>query len=214
MLFIAIDYEHFFSDSVELLHRRLERTHMSLINTKILPFKANAFRNGDFIEVSDSDINGKWAVFFFYPGDFTFVCPTELGDLADHYEELQAMGVEVFSVSSDSHFVHKAWHADSDTVGKVNYTMIGDPNLQLTRNFDVEREGAGQADRATFLVDPDGVIQFYELTAEGIGRNATELVRKVKAAQYIHAHPGEVCPAKWEEGDETLAPSIDLVGKI
>ena len=187
---------------------------MSLINTKILPFKANAFRNGDFIEVSDSDITGKWAVFFFYPGDFTFVCPTQLGDLADHYQELQAMGVEVFSVSTDSHFVHKAWHADSDTVGKVNYTMIGDPNLQLTRNFDVEREGAGQADRATFLVDPDGVIQFYELTAEGIGRNATELVRKVKAAQYIHAHPGEVCPAKWEEGDETLAPSIDLVGKI
>ena len=150
---------------------------MSLINTKIVPFKSNAFRNGDFIEVSDADINGKWAIFFFYPGDFTFVCPTELGDLADHYEELQAMDVEVFSVSTDSHFVHKAWHSDSATVGKVNYTMIGDPNLQLTRNFDVEREGAGQADRATFLVDPDGVIQFYELTAEGIGRNATELVR-------------------------------------
>ena len=176
---------------------------MSLINTKIVPFKSNAFRNGDFIEVSDADINGKWAIFFFYPGDFTFVCPTELGDLADHYEELQAMDVEVFSVSTDS-----------DTVGKVNYTMIGDPNLQLTRNFDVEREGAGQADRATFLVDPDGVIQFYELTAEGIGRNATELVRKVKAAQYVYTHPGEVCPAKWEEGADTLAPSIDLVGKI
>ena len=187
---------------------------MSLINTKIVPFKSNAFRNGDFIEVSDADINGKWAIFFFYPGDFTFVCPTELGDLADHYEELQAMDVEVFSVSTDSHFVHKAWHSDSDTVGKVNYTMIGDPNLQLTRNFDVEREGAGQADRATFLVDPDGVIQFYELTAEGIGRNATELVRKVKAAQYVYTHPGGVCPAKWEEGADTLAPSIDLVGKI
>lgn len=187
---------------------------MSLINTKIVPFKSNAFRNGDFIEVSDADINGKWAIFFFYPGDFTFVCPTELGDLADHYEELQAMDVEVFSVSTDSHFVHKAWHSDSDTVGKVNYTMIGDPNLQLTRNFDVEREGAGQADRATFLVDPDGVIQFYELTAEGIGRNATELVRKVQAAQYVYTHPGEVCPAKWEEGSDTLAPSIDLVGKI
>ena len=187
---------------------------MSLINTKIVPFKSNAFRNGDFIEVSDADINGKWAIFFFYPGDFTFVCPTELGDLADHYEELQAMDVEVFSVSTDSHFVHKAWHSDSDTVGKVNYTMIGDPNLQLTRNFDVEREGAGQADRATFLVDPDGVIQFYELTAEGIGRNATELVRKVKAAQYVYAHPGEVGPARWQEGSDTLAPSIDLVGKI
>lgn len=187
---------------------------MSLINTTIKPFKANAFRGGEFVEVSSEDIAGKWAIFFFYPGDFTFVCPTELGDLADHYEELQQMGVEVFSVSTDSHFVHKAWHADSDTVGKVQYTMIGDSNMELTRNFDVEREGQGQADRATFLVDPEGVIQFYELTAEGIGRNAAELVRKVKAAQYIASHPGEVCPAKWEEGANTLAPSIDLVGKI
>ena len=187
---------------------------MSLINTTLLPFHAHAYRNGEFIEISEEDVVGKWAIFFFYPGDFTFVCPTELGDLADHYEELQSMGVEVFSVSTDSHFVHKAWHADSETVGKVTYAMVGDPTLTLTRNFDVERVGAGQADRATFLVDPQGVIQFYELTAEGIGRNATELVRKVKAAQYIAAHPGEVCPAKWEEGTETLAPSIDLVGKI
>ncbi|MCI1748157.1 MAG: alkyl hydroperoxide reductase subunit C [Acidipropionibacterium sp.] len=187
---------------------------MSLINTKILPFQAHAYRKGEFIDVSDADVANKWAIFFFYPGDFTFVCPTELGDLADHYDELQKMGVEVFSVSTDSHFVHKAWQSDSDTVAKVQYTMIGDPSLQLTRNFDVERVGAGQADRATFLVDPQGVIQFYELTAEGIGRNAEELVRKVKAAQYIAAHPGEVCPAKWEEGDDTLAPSIDLVGMI
>ncbi len=187
---------------------------MSLINTKILPFQEHAYRNGEFIDVSEADVAGKWAIFFFYPGDFTFVCPTELGDLADHYDELQKLGVEVFSVSTDSHFVHKAWHTESDTVSKVQYTMIGDPSLQLTRNFDVERLGAGQADRATFLVDPQGVIQFYELTAEGIGRNAEELVRKVKAAQYIAAHPGEVCPAKWEEGDDTLAPSIDLVGMI
>ncbi|AZZ38790.1 alkyl hydroperoxide reductase subunit C [Acidipropionibacterium jensenii] len=187
---------------------------MSLINTKILPFQAHAYHQGEFVDVSDADVAGKWAIFFFYPGDFTFVCPTELGDLADHYTELQKMGVEVFSVSTDSHFVHKAWHSESETVAKVQYAMIGDPSLQLTRNFDVERLGAGQADRATFLVDPQGVIQFYELTAEGIGRNAEELVRKVKAAQYIAAHPGEVCPAKWEEGDDTLAPSIDLVGMI
>lgn len=187
---------------------------MSLINTTIHPFAVSGYRGGQFVDVSEADIAGRWAIFFFYPGDFTFVCPTELGDLADHYGELQQMGVDVYSVSTDSHFVHKAWHTDSDTVSKVQYTMLGDPNMVLTRNFDVEREGAGQADRATFLVDPHGVIQFYELTAEGIGRNAEELVRKVKAAQYIAAHPGEVCPAKWEEGDDTLAPSIDLVGKI
>ena len=187
---------------------------MSLINSQILPFHANAFRDGELVEVSQDDIAGKWAIFFFYPGDFTFVCPTELADLAEHYEELQKMGVEVFSVSTDSHFVHKAWHDTSKDVSTVQYTMIGDPALTLTRNFDVERVGAGQADRATFLVDPDGTIQFYELTAEGIGRNATELVRKVKAAQYVYTHPGEVCPAKWEEGEEALAPSIDLVGKI
>nr|MDT0527105.1 redoxin domain-containing protein [Streptomyces sp. DSM 41633] len=130
---------------------------------------------------------------------FTFVCPTELGDLADHYEELQRLGVEVFSVSTDTHFTHKAWHDSSDTIGKIQYAMIGDPTLQISTDFEVLREGQGLADRGTFLVDPDGVVQFTEVTAEGIGRNAAELVRKVKAAQYVRNHPGEVCPAKWEE---------------
>ena len=166
---------------------------MSLINSQILPFHANAFRDGELVEVSQDDIAGKWAIFFFYPGDFTFVCPTELADLAEHYEELQKMGVEVFSVSTDSHFVHKAWHDTSKDVSTVQYTMIGDPALTLTRNFDVERVGAGQADRATFLVDPDGIIQFYELTAEGIGRNATELVRKVKAPTPTGPRHLEIC---------------------
>lgn len=189
---------------------------MSLINTQLQPFTAQAYdpSKGEFAEVSEADLAGKWAVVFFYPGDFTFVCPTELGDLADHYAELQDLGVEVYSVSTDSHFVHKAWHSESEEVGKVQYTMLGDPNLQLTRNFQVEREGAGQADRATFLIDPNGTIQYIEQTAEGIGRSASELLRKIKAAQYIAAHPGEVCPAKWEQGDETLTPGLDLVGKI
>ncbi len=187
---------------------------MALINTAIKPFKAQAFRNGEFIEVSSDDIKGKWAIFFFYPADFTFVCPTELGDLADKYEELQSRGVEVFSVSTDTHFTHKAWHDASDTIGKIQYTMIGDPTGEITRNFDVMREGQGLADRATFLVDPEGIIQAMEITAEGIGRDADDLVRKVKAAQYVASHPGEVCPAKWKEGEETLAPSLDLVGKI
>jgi peroxiredoxin len=187
---------------------------MSLINTTIKPFSATAFHNGAFVDVSDEDLKGKWAIFFFYPADFTFVCPTELGDLADHHADLQAMGVEVYSVSTDTHFTHKAWHETSDTIGKIQYAMLGDPTTQLSQNFEVLREGQGLADRGTFLVDPDGVIQVVEVTAEGIGRNAAELVRKVKAAQYVRSHPGEVCPAKWEEGDSTLAPSLDLVGKI
>lgn len=187
---------------------------MSLINTQIKPFTANAFKKGEFVEVSNTDLQGKWAIFFFYPADFTFVCPTELGDLADYYDELQQMGVEVYSVSTDTHFTHKAWHDASDTIAKINYTMIGDPTQAISRNFEILREDEGVANRGTFIVDPDGIIQAVEVTCEGIGRKAEELVRKVKAAQYIRQHPGEVCPAKWEEGAETLAPSLDLVGKI
>jgi peroxiredoxin (alkyl hydroperoxide reductase subunit C) len=187
---------------------------MSLVNTEIKPFTATAFHKGEFVDVSDADLKGKWSVVFFYPADFTFVCPTELGDLADNYAEFQRLGVEVYSVSTDTHFTHKAWHASSDTIGKIEYPMLGDPTLEISRNFEILREGQGLADRGTFLIDPEGVIQFLEVTAEGIGRNAAELLRKVKAAQYVAAHPGEVCPAKWEEGDETLTPSLDLVGKI
>ena len=187
---------------------------MPIINSQVKPFKATAYKNGSFVEVSDADLKGKWSVVFFYPADFTFVCPTELGDLADHYAELQSRGVEVYSVSTDTHFVHKAWHDASETIAKIQYPMIGDPTGTVTNNFGVMREGQGLADRATFLIDPNGVIQAYEVTAEGIGRNAEDLLRKVKAAQYVASHPGEVCPAKWQEGEETLAPSLDLVGKI
>ena len=187
---------------------------MSLINTQIKPFQAQAFRQGKFVTVTDADVKGKWAVFFFYPADFTFVCPTELEDLADHYAEFQKLGVEIYSVSTDTHFSHKAWHDTSPAIGKINFTMLGDPNGTITNNFEVMREGQGLADRGTFVVDPDGVIQLVEITSEGVGRNAAELLRKVKAAQYVREHPGEVCPAKWEEGEKTLAPSLDLVGKI
>ena len=187
---------------------------MALIKTQIKPFTAQAFKNGEFIEVSDKDTEGKWSVFFFYPADFTFVCPTELGDVADKYEELQSRGVEVYSVSTDTHFTHKAWHDSSDTINKIKYTMIGDPTGEITRNFEVMREDQGLADRGTFIVDPDGVIQAMEITAEGIGRDAEDLVRKIKAAQYVRNNPGQVCPAAWKEGEATLAPSLDLVGKI
>ena len=187
---------------------------MALINTPIKPFKANAFHNGKFITVSDADLKGKWSVVFFYPADFTFVCPTELGDLADHYDTFKAMGVEIYSVSTDTQFTHKAWHDTSETIGKIKYPMIGDPTGAITRNFDVMVESEGLALRGTFVINPEGVIKAIEITDDGIGRDAKELLRKVQAAQYVAANPGQVCPAKWTPGAETLAPSLDLVGKI
>jgi peroxiredoxin len=187
---------------------------MSLINTTIKPFKANAYHNGKFIEVSDADLKGKWSVFVFYPADFTFVCPTELEDLADNYAAFQKLGVEIYGVSTDTHFAHKAWHDTSDAIKKVNYPLVGDPTATLARNFDVLIEEEGLALRGTFVINPEGQIKLCEIHDNGIGRDASELLRKVKAAQYVAAHPGEVCPAKWNEGDATLTPSLDLVGKI
>jgi peroxiredoxin (alkyl hydroperoxide reductase subunit C) len=187
---------------------------MSLINTLVKPFKANAYHDGKFITVTDADLRGKWSIVCFYPADFTFVCPTELEDLADRYPEFQKMGVEVYSVSTDTHFAHKAWHDTSEAITKVRYVMIGDPTGTITRNFGVMIEEEGLALRGTFVVDPDGRIKLCEIHDNGIGRDASELVRKVKAAQHVATHPGEVCPAKWKEGQRTLKPSLDLVGKI
>ncbi|WP_088280049.1 alkyl hydroperoxide reductase subunit C [Ideonella sp. A 288] len=187
---------------------------MSLINTAIKPFKSTAYHNGKFVEVSDASLRGQWSVVFFYPADFTFVCPTELGDLADHYDTFKALGVEIYGVSTDTHFTHKAWHDTSDTIKKIRYPLVGDPTGTITRNFGVMIEEAGLAQRGTFVVNPEGVIKMLEINDDGIGRVATELLRKVQAAQYVASHPGEVCPAKWTPGAETLAPSLDLVGKI
>jgi len=187
---------------------------MSLINTKIKSFKATAYHNGKFVPVSDADLKGKWSVFVFYPADFTFVCPTELGDLADVYGEFKKLGVEVYGVSTDTHFTHKAWHDTSDTIKKVQYPLVGDPTGTLARNFGVMIEEEGLALRGTFVVNPEGEIKIMEVHDLGIGRDAKELLRKVQAAQYVASHPGEVCPAKWQEGSKTLTPSLDLVGKI
>ena len=186
----------------------------SLINSKIKPFKATAYHNGEFQPVSDEDLLGKWSVVFFYPADFTFVCPTELGDVADNYAKLQEMGVEVYSVSTDTHFTHKAWHDASDTIKKIRFPMVGDPTGTISRNFEVMIEEEGLALRGTFVINPEGEIKVAEIHDLCIGRDAKELVRKIQAAQYVASHPGEVCPAKWTPGEETLAPSLDLVGKI
>ncbi|EQB87629.1 peroxiredoxin (alkyl hydroperoxide reductase subunit C) [Clostridium punense] len=187
---------------------------MSLIGTQVKEFKASAFQNGNFIDVTEENFKGHWSVVCFYPADFTFVCPTELEDLQDNYETLKSLGVEVYSVSTDTHFTHKAWHDSSETIKKIQYIMIGDPSHTLSRNFDVLIEEAGLADRGTFIIDPDGIIQAVEINAGGIGRDASTLVNKIKAAQYVRNNPGEVCPAKWKEGSATLKPHLDLVGKI
>ena len=185
-----------------------------MINTKIEDFKVSAFSKGDFIEVTQEDLLGHWSVLFFYPADFTFVCPTELGDLADHYGEFQKEGCEIYSVSEDTHFVHKAWADASDTIKKIQYVMLADPAGVLARQFGVLAEQEGQALRGTFVMDPEGRIRVYEIHDMGIGRNAQELLRKVQAAQFVAEHGDRVCPAKWQPGEETLTPSLDLVGLL
>ena len=187
---------------------------MSLINTEVKPFKANAYHNGKFVTVSNEDLKGKWSVFVFYPADFTFVCPTELGDLADHYAEFKKLGVEIYGVSTDTHFTHKAWHDTSDTIKKVQYPLVADPTGTITRNFGVMIEEEGLALRGTFVINPEGEIKVCEIHDLGIGRDARELLRKVQAAQYVATHNGEVCPASWKPGSNTLKPSLSLVGKI
>lgn len=186
----------------------------TLINTKVPAFKAQAYHQENFKTVTEKDIAGKWSVFFFYPADFTFVCPTELVDVAEKYEEFKKMGVEVYSVSTDTHFTHKAWHDTSESIKKINYPMLADPTGALSRAFGVYIEEEGLAYRGTLLVDPDGNIKLAEISDNGIGRNADELMRKVQAAQFIRNHPNEVCPAKWKPGAQTLKPGLDLVGKI
>ncbi len=186
----------------------------SLINTTVKSFKATAYHQGKFVELTDTDLQGKWSVVFFYPADFTFVCPTELGDLAQHYEQFKSLGVEIYSVSTDTHFTHKAWHDHSDTISQIQYPMIGDPTGQISRNFGVMIEEEGLALRGTFVINPEGQIKIIETHDLGIGRSASELLRKVQAAQYVANHDGEVCPASWQPGEEALAPSLALVGKI
>lgn len=186
---------------------------MSLIGKKVSEFKVQAFQNGDFREVTEKELLGKWSVFVFYPADFTFVCPTELEDLAEHYEEFKKEGCEVYSVSCDTHFVHKAWHDHSERIKKVQYTMLADPTGSLARDFQVMIEEEGLALRGSFVINPEGIIKAYEVHDNGIGREAKELLRKVQAAKFVAEH-GEVCPAKWQPGSDTLKPSIDLVGAL
>ena len=187
---------------------------MSLINKEVEDFTVQAYVKGEFRSISKKDIMGKWTVFFFYPADFTFVCPTELEDLQNKIDDFNKIGCQIFSVSTDSHFVHKAWHDHSERIKKITYPMLADPTAKLSRAFDVLIEEEGMAERGTFVVNPDGKIVAYEVNSGNVGRNADELFRKIQALQFVREHGDEVCPAKWQPGKETLKPSLDLVGLL
>ncbi len=187
---------------------------MSYINKMIDDFSVQAYANDDFKTVTKDDVLGKWSVFFFYPADFTFVCPTELEDLADKYNEFKEVGCEIYSVSCDSHFVHKAWHDASETIKKIQFPMLADPTGTLAKSFGVLIEEDGMAERGSFIVNPEGKIVAYEVTASNVGRNADELFRRVQASQFVAEHGDQVCPARWKPGKSTLKPGLDLVGQI
>ena len=200
---------------LQLLQSKLEqKPAASMLRMEIEDFTADAYSNGEFVKISKKDLLGKWSVLFFYPGDFTFVCPTELADLQDNYEEFKKLRCEIYSVSMDSHFVHKAWHDSSDRINHVTYPMIGDPNGQLTKMFSLYSPADGMAERGTIVINPEGKVASYEVVSDNIGRNAEELIRKVAASQFVYEHGDQVCPAKWKPGAETLKPTFDLVGKL
>ena len=184
------------------------------INAKAPEFTSKAFYKNNFKPVRLSDYKGKWVVLFFYPADFTFVCPTELGELADRYDEFKRLNCEILSVSRDTEFVHKAWHDNSETIKKIRFPMVADPTGKICRDYKVYIEEDGLSLRGTFIINPEGVLKAFEVNDNSIGRNADELIRKLQAAQYVNEHAGEVCPMGWKPGAETLKPSIDLVGKI
>lgn len=185
-----------------------------LIGTKIIDFTLPAYYKGKFSTVSSQSLLGNWAAFMFYPADFTFVCPTELADLGKVYTEFQEIGCQVFSVSTDSEFVHKAWADASPTIGSLPYAMISDKAGIFAASLGILVPETWMALRGSFVIDPEGMIRAYEVHDTSIGRDASELLRKVQAAQFIAAHGDQVCPAKWRPGEKTLSPSIDLVGKI
>jgi len=187
---------------------------MSLINTQVQPFKTQAFWQGKFVEITEQSFKGHWSVVVFMPAAFTFNCPTEVEDAAEHYDEFHKLDTEVYIVTTDTHFSHKVWHETSPAVGKAKFPLVGDPTHALTRMFGVHIEEEGLALRGTFVINPDGVIKTAEVHDNSIARDMKETLRKLKAAQYVAKNPGQVCPAKWNEGAKTLTPSLDLVGKI
>jgi peroxiredoxin (alkyl hydroperoxide reductase subunit C) len=187
---------------------------MARINEKAPEFTEEAYVNDEIKKISLSDYKGKWVVLFFYPADFTFVCPTELGDMAANYEEIKKIGAEIISVSTDTAFVHKAWHDNSPTIKAIQYPMLADPAMRVCKAYGTLIEEEGLSLRATAIIDPSGVLKSFEINDNSIGRSSEEILRKLKAADYVSKHKGEVCPMNWKPGQKTLKPGMDLIGKI
>ncbi len=197
------------------LHDELEWFDQPLsVGDKVPEFEFEVFQDEKIKKMNFADLKGKWTVLMFYPADFTFVCPTELEDMAALYESFKKEGAEIISVSTDTVFVHKAWHDNSEAIGKVKYPMAADPTHMLAESFGVLVEEEGVALRGTFIIDPDGVIKVAQIHDNSVGRNAKETLRQLQAAKFVAEHDGSVCPANWNPGDDTLQPGLDLVGKI
>lgn len=184
------------------------------VGDKVPDLEFEVFQNDETKKVKLSDFKGKWVVLLFYPADFTFVCPTELEDAANSYGEFQKLNAEIISVSTDTVFVHKAWHDNSPSIKKIKYPMAADPTGKLCKEFGTYIEDEGLSMRGTFIIDPEGVVKAIEKHDNSIGRNAKEILRKLQAAAFVNEHQGMVCPASWEPGKETLKPGMDLVGKL
>jgi NADH-dependent peroxiredoxin subunit C len=191
-----------------------EKNQTSMIGTQLPNLTIEAFHENQIKKINLKDYKGKWVILFFYPADFTFVCPTELEEMADLYEKFQSEGAEVLSVSTDTVFVHKAWYDNSPAIGKIKFPMLADPTGKLCRELGTYIEDEGLALRGTFIVDPDGIVKAYEIHDNNIGRSGEEALRKLQAAKFVREHGGEVCPAKWKPGGDTLKPGLDLVGKL
>lgn len=186
---------------------------MSLLNKEIDDFEGIAYHQNQFKKIAKKDLLGKWNLFFFYPADFTFVCPTELEDLQEKYQEFKEVNCEIYAISTDTHFVHKMWHDMSDSISKIEYPMLSDCKHQLVYDFDVFDEEEGLAQRGSFIIDPDGKIVVYEVNSSGVGRNADELLRRLHACQFVYEHGDQVCPAKWKLGEKTIQTTIENIGK-
>ncbi len=187
---------------------------LPVIGSPIADFELNSYQNGKLGKIKLSEYRGKWLILFFYPADFTFVCPTELEEMADNYEEFKKLNTEIISVSTDTAFVHKAWHDTSPAIKKISFPMAADPTGDLCKEVGVYISSEGLALRGTFIFDPEGKLVVIEINENSVGRNVQELLRKLQAVQYVHDHSGEVCPASWKPGSKTLIPNEDLIGKI
>lgn len=187
---------------------------MIKIGEKISDFELEIFQNEEIKKIKLSDYKGKWLVILFYPADFTFICPTELEEAADHHEEFKKLNADILSVSTDTVFAHKAWHDASPAIRKIKFPMAADPSGKLCREFGTYIDEEGISLRGTFIIDPSGILKAYEMHDNSIGRSSKELLRKLQAAIFVEENKGLVCPASWEPGKKTLKPGLDLVGKI